>query len=39
MTINFDINHTNYLIHIFFKNKKYLLLQNLIYIILNFVIV
>jgi len=22
MTINFDINHTNYLIHIFFINKK-----------------
>ena len=29
MTINFDINHTNYLILIFFINKKYLLLQNL----------
>ena len=32
MIINFDITHTNYLIRIFFINKKYLLLQNLIYI-------
>ena len=32
MTINFNINHTNYLIRIFFINKKYLPSQNLIYI-------
>ena len=28
MKINFDITHTNYLIRIFFINKKYLLLKN-----------
>jgi len=31
MIINFDISHTNYLIRIFFINKKYLLLKKLIY--------
>jgi len=35
VTINFDINHTNYLIRYFFKNKKYLLLKNLIYILVR----